>query len=244
MPTPDWLAATTGQPGLAGQVNQFLGTHAVQALYQGALQASEEVTSGSSVLSDTAWYAQSFTAAAGQTAVGYVMVYIVLNGSPSPWPVSLCADNGSGAPLSATPLVTAELPKEFAPSGFAWVPVPLPATGLTPGARYWIVAQQTGDSGDNYAWAETTQTSGASSSGDGVTWASHAYGLTYQAWDQAAVPPLAGTWEDSGARWTWLTWSGGELTEIWEYTAGQAAGAYAASARALAYSGYLPSGAA
>ena len=41
MPTPTWLGATTGYNAYAGQVNQFLATHAVTYLYAGAEQASQ-----------------------------------------------------------------------------------------------------------------------------------------------------------------------------------------------------------
>jgi hypothetical protein len=80
--------------------------------------------------------------------------------------------------------------------------------------------------------------SGASYSATGTSWTAAAYGLTYQVYDQSAVPPLTATWEDSGARWTSLGYNGsGQLAALGEYTAGQAANGYTASDRALSYSG-------
>ena len=235
MPAPSWQAATAGQSAMAVQVNQFLTAHAVTYLYQGALKASSVTTSGSAKASSSSWLAQSFT-----TAAGFVWVYASIAGTPVPWPLTLQTDS-SGAP-SGTVLSSASLPKEFL-GGFAWVPVPLPATGLTPAAKYWIVGQETGDSGDNYAWAETTAGSGAATSANGTAWTAQSYGLTYQVFDQTATPPLAGTWEDSGSRWTSLSYdSSGQLSALREYTTGQTAAGYAASVRSLTWSGGLLTG--
>ena len=74
MPTPAWSAATAGSPGNAGQVNQFLTTHAVQYMYQGALQASSTSVTGSGTTSQT-WLAQKFTAGASQTQIGQVWLF-------------------------------------------------------------------------------------------------------------------------------------------------------------------------
>jgi hypothetical protein len=241
LPAPTWLAATTGYPGEAGQVNQFLAAHAVTYLYQGALTVSQATPGGTGAQSGTAWYAQSFTAPLGQTQSGYVEAYAFVTGSPPPWPLTLQTDNGSGAP-SGTVLSQAALPKEFASGSYGWIPVPLPFTGLVAGTRYWIVAQEAGDSGDYFSWHQSNQSSGASSSPDGVTWTASSYGLMYQAFDQSPLLPLAGTWEDSGARWTWLTYTAGLLTGSQEYTAGQSANGYAVARRTLSYSGPLLTG--
>ena len=59
-PTTTWLAATTGQPPLAQQVNQLLVTHPFQNIYTGTLQASATGGSGSTSTNGL-WLAQSFT---------------------------------------------------------------------------------------------------------------------------------------------------------------------------------------
>ena len=240
MPIPPWLAATSGSAGQAGQVNQFLGAHAVTYLYAGALAASQTTLGSGSVNSNSLWIAQSFTTAVSQTAVGYVMIAAGVTGSPAPWTVSLQAGS-SGAP-SGTPLVSASFPKEFANASLNFRTVLLPVTGLTPGTQYWIVAAGGGDPSDYYTWNKSNQVSGASTSPDGVTWTAQSYGLLYQVYDTTPVLPLTGTWEDSGARWTSYTYTSGQLTGLEEYTAGQTAGGYTASKRALSYSGGLLTG--
>jgi len=233
--TPAWQAPTSGQQANAGAVNQLLGTHAITYVWSGVLAASSTAGSGT-VSSLGTWLAQKFTTAAGQTAAGYVTVTIGLSGSPAtgPWTFSLQANSGS-AP-SGTALVSAAVPKEFLSSGTAAQQVMLPVTGLTAAATYWIVAQSAGSSGNVFQWLKSTAGTGASTSTNGTSWTAQAYGLTYQVYDQAAVLPLQGTWEDSGARWTDLTWSSGQLTGIEEYTAGQTAAGYTAASRTLSYS--------
>lgn len=242
MTAPSWQAATAGSSALAGHVNQFLVSHAVTYLYAGTLQSSRQTAGASSTASNGTWMAQSFTTAVGQTAVGYVMINAHILGTPtSTWTISLQADT-SGAP-SGTPLVSASLPKEFLSGSFTWQMVPLPASGLTASTQYWIVAQAQGDPSNHFTWQWSNQGSGSSTSANGTTWTAQSNGLMYQAYDAAAVMPLAGTWEDSGARWTALTSNAaGQVTVIEEYTAGQSANGYAASARTLTYTSGLLTG--
>lgn len=240
MTTPSWQAATTGQQGLAGHVNQVLVSHAVTAVYQGEAQASAAAGSGS-VSSNGSWLAQSFTTAAGQTAVGRVTVTCLVTGSPAPWTLSIQADSGSSSP-SGTALASTAVPAEFAGVSLAAVSVMLPVSGLSAATPYWLVAEAAGDASDYFGWGKSAASSGASTSPDGVTWTAQAYGLAFATWDQSAVPPLAGTWEDSGARWTYLAYSSGVLSEVGEYTAGQTAAGYAVSTRAVSYSGNLLTG--
>jgi hypothetical protein len=245
LPTPAWLGATAGYAAYAGQINQFLGAHEVSYLYQGAVQASSTAVTGSGSVSQSQWLAQKFTAGASQTVTGHLLLYAYLvTGSPPPWVISLQADSGSGAP-SGTVLASTTLPKEMVPGAAGWVPVMLPLSGLTPSGAYWIVAAEAGDSGDYFAWMRTTAGSGASTSANGTTWTAQAYGFGYQVLDQSPVLPLAGTWEDSGARWTSLGYdAGGQLTTVGEYTAGQSAAGYTASFRTLTWTGGLLTGAA
>ncbi len=236
MAAPAWLGATAGNTAYAGQINQFLATHSVTYLYQGVAQASSTATTGSGTTSVN-WLAQKFTTGAAQTVTGQVWLYAYLPaGSPPPWVISIQADNGSGAP-NGTVLASTALPKEMVPGAAGWVPVMLPLSGLTPSATYWIVAAAAGDASDYFAWIRTTAGSGASTSATGTSWTAQSYGFAYQVLDQSPYPPLAGTWEDSGARWTSYAYTSGQITTVGEYTAGQAANGYTATNRTLSYSG-------
>lgn len=239
---PTWQAATAGSPALAGHVNQFLCSHAVTYVYTGTLQSNRQTAGASSTASNSTWMAQSFTTAAGQTTVGYVMINAHTLGIPTgTWTISLQADS-AGAP-SGTALVSTALPKEFLAGSFAWQMVALPVSGLTASAQYWIVANSQGDPSNHFSWQWSNQVSGSSTSSNGTTWTPQSNGLMYQVFDATAAMPLAGTWEDSGARWTALTSNGaGQLTAIEEYTAGQAANGYTASSRSLTYSNGLLTG--
>lgn len=221
-------------------MNQFLAAHAVTYLYQGSQKAAQITSAAGTQASNGLYIAESFTTASGQTVTGYVMVYAAVTGSPAPWVISLQADN-SGAP-SGTVLSSSAVPKEFVTGIGGWVSVPLPATGLSAITRYWIVAAAVGDSGDKFTWQKSNQSSGCSTSTNGSTWTAQAFGLMYQVFDQTATLPLAGTWEDSGARWTWLSYSSGLITGTQEYTQGQIANGYTAAQRTLSYSSGLLTG--
>lgn len=238
MTTPTWLAATSGSPAKAGQVNQFLVAHQAQYVYAGAEQSSQGTAGSGGVNSNSLWIAQKFTAAAGQTTTGYVVLKLAVTGSPAAWTISLQADNGSGAP-SGTPLVTTQIPKELVSAGSS-VTVLLPAAGLTAGAVYWVVAQAVGDSSDFFTWDKSNQTSGASTSPNGTTWTAQSYGLLFQVWDGTVTGALAGMFEDAGARWTLFSYASGLLSGVAEWTAGQTPAGYAWSSRSLTYSsGFL-----
>lgn len=241
MAAPAWQAATTGYQALAGSVNQLLLAHAVTYVYTGAEQASQGTAGSGSIAGNSLYLAQSFTMGASQTTTGYAVLKIGLTGSPSPWTISLEADNGSGAP-TGTALVSTQVPKEFTATGGGEVTVILPATGLTASGAYWLVAAAQGDSGDHYRWFKSNQTSGASTSPDGVTWTAQTYGFLFEVFDGSPVLPLAGTWEDSGDRWTSLSYTSGQLTGLGEFTVGQTANGYVASTRTLSYSGALLTG--
>jgi hypothetical protein len=241
MAVPAWQAPTAGEVALAGHVNQLLAAHAVSYVWTGAVQAQQATPGSGAVRSDGLWLAQSFTAGASQAAAGYVVVTIGSAGSPDPWAVSLQADS-AGQP-SGTALVTTLVPVEFAQASSVAVAVMLPVTGIVPSAAYWVVAQAQGDVADYFTWSKSNQVSGASTSPDGVTWTPQSYGLLYQEYDTSAVPPLAGTWEDSGARWTALDYSGSEVVNLYEFTQGQTAAGYTASLRSLQYASGLLTGA-
>ena len=232
---PAWQAPVAGQPALAGHVNQLLGAHAVTYVYSGAAQASAAAATGTVSGSGT-YLAQSFTTGASQTTIGYLILSLSANGTPAPWPLSIQASSG-GAP-SGVPLVSTSLPVEFGLSPAVMMPV----TGLSPGTEYWIVGAAQSSAG-YFDWDQSAATSGASTSTNGTTWTAQAYGFSFEVFDGTPSMPLAGTWEDSGARWTSLSYSNGQVTSVSEYTAGQPGG-YTASVRSLSYSGHAVTGAA
>lgn len=240
MTVPTWLAATPGATPLASQVNQFLVSHAATYVYSGALKADEGTVGSGFTGSAGQWVAQSFTTAPGQAGTGYVIITASVTGTPVPWTFSVQA-SVSGAP-SGTALASTPVPHEFVSATAEGVGIVLPVSGLTASATYWLVAAPAGDVSDYFDWAKSNQSSGASISTDGSTWTSQSYGLTYSWYDNSPVPPLAGIWEDAGARWTAYVNAGGLLTQVQEFTAGQTPAGYVASTRDLTYSGSLLTG--
>jgi hypothetical protein len=128
------------------------------------------------------------------------------------------------------------VPPGFAGTSAGAVTVLLPAAGLAASTQYWIAAAAQGDTSDHFTWAKSNQSSGAATSPDGVTWTAQSYGLLYKVYDGSLLPPLTGIYEDGGARTTVYLYSGGLVAGIKEFTVGQTASGYAASARALSYS--------
>lgn len=111
MPTttsPVWNAAQAGLIGNAGatagsaQVNQFLGTHASNEIYQGNVVLSPSDTGVNA--STGPWAAPLASEDVDQpfamsgTAIGRVQIPVTPVGSGADLLVSLCADNGSGQP--------------------------------------------------------------------------------------------------------------------------------------------------
>lgn len=237
--TPVWLAATSLATGLAGQVNQFLGTHASQWIYSGAALVSQQATGNSTYQStQTQYYAQQFTTGVSQTTVGSVNLQVsTVGGSPVtatilPLQVSLYADSGNaptGSPL-ATGLITE--PQVYS-SGF-WVQVPLNAAGLSGSTLYWLVVSPVGTATAYYVLQESNQVAGALTSTDGVTWTAQSYGLMYQIYDTTASGTLLQIIDDNGARTTTFTYTNGLITGITEYAAAQN-GATFQSTRTLTY---------
>lgn len=231
---PSWLGATSGQSAQAGQVNQFLGAHAVTYLYTATQKAAQSTAGSGAVNSNSLWIAQSFATAVGQTAVGRVVLTLAVTGSPAPLTVGLYATS-AGAPTGSA-LVSTAVPKEFLTGSATALSIPLPAT-VSASTTYWIVTTAVGDPSDLYSWSKSNQTSGASTSANGTTWSAQTYGLLYQVYDQTASGSLTHSFEDSGARWTGLTYNGfNQVTKLQEYTVAQASG-YVESSRTLSYSG-------
>jgi hypothetical protein len=232
---PVYQAAVAGLPGLAGQINQFLGTHPTQFLYAGVQQASAAGGTGTAS-SEASWLAQKFTTGSTQTAVGYVTFATTVTGSPVPWTISLQADGG-GFP-SGTPLASVSVPKEFAASS---VTALLPCA-VASATQYWIVAELTGDVSDYFTWAKSSAGTGALTAPDGATWTAAGYGLRYAVYDQAVTGSLIGVVEDSGARFTLLTTGTAGPATVAEFTQGQVVSGYTESSRTFAYSGNILTG--
>lgn len=245
--TPTWLGATSGSLPVAGQVNEFLGTHSAQYLYAGVQTAVQGTAGSTSSTTNGLYLGQSFTTAAGQSTVGYVVVPVstaTTSGSLlATTTLSLYATSGgapSGSPLVST-VVTAEY-ANLATGGTATVkvPIPLPVTGLTASTTYWLVLAAAGSASHSYTWYRSNQTSGASTSTTGSSWTAQTYGFQYAVYDQTASGLMTATWEDSGARWTALTYNSlSQIATLAEYTVGQTATGYTQGLRTLSYSNAL-----
>lgn len=237
MTTPTWQAATSGQPPLAGQVNQSLVTHEAQLLYTGTQRSAQNTAGSGTTDSNGLYIAQSFTTAVGQTAIGYVNLTMSATGGftgLAPTTISIYT-NSAGAPGTAVASMT--VTGEHVSASPAIVTYPLPVTGLTASTTYWIVMAAAGDASHFYGWHRSNQVSGASTSVNGTAWTAQAYGMLYQVYDQGVIPPLVASWEDNGARWVWFSFNGDDtLSMISEYTTGQTTTGYMQSFRSFAYS--------
>lgn len=234
---PSWLGATAGQPAQAAQINQFLGAHSATYLYTATQKVAQSTAGSGGTNSNGLYIAQSFTTAVGQTQVGRVVLTLAETLSPAPLTVGLYA-NSAGAPTGAA-LVSVNVPKEFLTGSATAFSIPLPAT-VSASTQYWIVTSPVGDASNFFTWSKSNQVSGASTSTNGTTWTAQGYGLLYKVFDQSTTLPLLHTFEDSGARWTSLTYNGSnQISGLAEYTAAQASG-YVQSNRTVSYSSGLP----
>lgn len=235
MPTPVWQGATSGQRGSASQINQFLGAHAATLIYAGASFASQATAGSGAVNSNSLYIAQSF-ATGTTTAIGRAFLTVAVTGSPPPLTLGIYASAAS-APSGAA-LVATVVPSNLYTGTPASLSIPLPYASLIASTTYWIVAGATGDVSNFYSFSKSNQTSGASTSTNGTSWAAQTYGLLYNALNQASTGFLAHTWEDTGARWTsFATNTNGTPSSLTEYTVAQGPGQYVYSTRAFTYSG-------
>jgi|SRR6185437_148181 len=235
MATLSWDGATSGQPPLANQINQFLGTHAVTLAYTGTSQNAQTTLGSGSTSTNSLYIAQSFTTASAYTSTRVVLDFAV-TGSPTPLTVSLQSNN-AGAP-SGTVLATIQVPSSFTSAGSLNVSMPLSAP-LANATTYWIVMNAVGDPSNLYSWLKSNQVSGASTSANGTTWAAQTYGLVYQVYSGTSGS-LLHTYEDSGARWTIFTYNGaGTPSQVQEYTVAQGANQYVNSSRSYSYTNGL-----
>lgn len=240
---PTYQAATAGYVGNAGHVNQFVASHVAALIYQGDPSSSE--TTGTAVYSDTytQWLAQSFVQPLTDDTVAYFLLQLsTVNGSPltevfSPLVVGIYADDGGGLPTGSA-ISSVSLLETYVYSSPFWVTVTIVTTGLTPGATYHVVTQRVGDTGGYYVWQQSDQTSGASTSPDGITWTASTYGLLYQVFNSSTSGPLTVISEDDNARVIQFTYNpSGTINQVVEITNAQMPGGELVSTRTLTYSG-------
>lgn len=116
--TPGWREAVNGLIGdqnavnASSQINQLLGSHAVTPIYEGSsIVSADGGTQFSWIVGGNANdYSQPFTMPAGKTSVGRVTIPMMTFGTGSDVCVSLCADNGSGSPVTVSPLASTTIP--------------------------------------------------------------------------------------------------------------------------------------
>ncbi len=107
------------------------------------------------------------------------------------------------------------------------ISVPVPVTGLTPGATYHILVHQDGGDLNDYAQIALDPSALAAAAqarpNGGGSWTGQPDGYSVLAgvWDQSPGGQVLHTWEDSGARITALVYGGahGELLGLCEATA-------------------------
>lgn len=244
MTTPVWQSPTAGQLPRADHVNQFLVNHKVDLIYSSTRGSAQTTAGTGSVNTNGTYLAQSFTTAAGQSNLGFIVLYTSTTGGFTgllpPTTVSLHADN-AGAPAAAA-LQTVTVAAEYVanlPLHNTYLPLPL--ASVSPSTKYWLVMKAAGDASHYFNWDKSNQTSGASTSPDGVTWTAQAYGLMYEEWTWMLTgfsgDPMF-TWEDNGARWTYNDYTiggGGGLSTLAEFTAGQTATTYTQTYRTFNY---------
>lgn len=236
MATPAWNGATTAQPPLATQINQFMGTHAATFVYTGTSFSSQTTAGSGTVQSNSLWIAQSFATGAPTTSCGRIAPVLSVTGGPAPMTVQIRTNN-AGAP-SSTVLVTTVIPPGWGNGTPTAQSIPLPVT-LTPSTTYWLVTQPAGDVSNFFAFNKSNQVSGCSTSTNGTSWTAQAFGIEYTAFDQSIVLPLLHTWEDSDARITETFASGNNVGSFEEYTVAQGTNQYVYSFRTYTYSNGL-----
>lgn len=120
MTTPAWSAPRNGIPGnleasnASAQINQLLGTHGITPVYAGNVVLNG--TGGThftwTAAGNSTDLSQPFVMPGGQTAVGRVNVAVQPTGAGADLLVSLCPDNGSGAPNTSAPIVSTMVPAQ------------------------------------------------------------------------------------------------------------------------------------
>ncbi len=128
---PSWAAASSGTLTYAGQINQFLGTHTIQFMYEGTqlftnhiagninanvfkdFYDTAAVTSlfGANTGAAAQWLDQPFTTPAGGTSITRIILFPVAAGTGKDTTIELRTDS-SGSPTN-TVLASVVLPADF-----------------------------------------------------------------------------------------------------------------------------------
>ena len=243
---PTLQAATTGQPGNAGLITQFLAAHNASFTYSGQALISSQATGGGVYQStQSQWLSQTITTGVSQTAIGSVGLQLsTVGGSPTsaliaPLTVGLYADSG-GQPTGSA-LATATVTCPYVYSSPFWVSVPL-STTVSSSATYHLVTNLVGTAGHYYVWQQSNQAQGAATAPDGATWTNQTYGLMYEVFDQTASGQLLSISEDSGQVITTLTYTAlGQIATVTQYAVTQS-GSSISSSGSLSYTNGLLTG--
>jgi hypothetical protein len=245
---PTWKAAVVSGPGNAGMANQFLVPHNATLIFDGATLQSSSTTGDSNYTTTQGQYlSQQFQTTSTQTTISQVWVQVsVVGGSAltstiDPLIVSVYADV-DGEP-GGTPLASASLSETAVYASGFWVVLPMNVTGLTTSTTYHLVTSPAGTSSTYYVWQNSNAASGGSISPDNVAWTDQTFGFMYQVYDASTA---GSTWqyllEDSGAHWSYYTYSSNLLSSVTEYTVNQVGTGSATYTRSLTYSGNLLTG--
>jgi hypothetical protein len=119
--TPLWQSPVNGVEGdqnsvnSSSNVNQLLGTHNINTVYEGAnIVTPFGGTRFTMVVpGNSTDYAQPFTMPAGKTSIGRITIPMSSFGTGSDVSVSLCNDNGSGSPVTTSPIASATIPASW-----------------------------------------------------------------------------------------------------------------------------------
>lgn len=237
MATPNWNGATAGQPTLAGQINQFLGTHSSTFAYTGTSQFAQTTAGTGGTNTNGLYLAQSFVTGASAVTVSRVALTLSVTGTPPPATVSIQTNTGA-APSGTVVGAATLLPPTFVTGSATSISIPISAAlGAT--TTYWIVVNAVGDVSNFFTWFKSNQTSGASTSPTVAVWTAQTYGFLYNIFS-GTTGALLHTWEDSGARWTTFTYTAQSVpSNLQEYTTAQGTAQYVSSSRAFTYSNGL-----
>lgn len=220
MSTPSWSPAITGAPASAGQVDQFLGTHGISYIYQGAsIGGITSATATQNVNPTTPFVDQKFTMSG--TVIQRFLLRCGITGSGAPLVVGLYTDN-AGNPN--TLLASVSLPTEWvgANSLISW---PLQMTGLTNGSiLHWAFSSPAATSG-NFPVLTTGASAGfvarTATVFPGGTWTPLATSVDISWYNAAVTGRIVNTWEDSGLRVTGVNFTAaGVVAQVYEWTSG------------------------
>jgi hypothetical protein len=180
MPTPNYNAPTVGSTFSAGNINQFLGSHAATLLNQGTSKVSYIVAVTSQQNSNTGaaaqWIAQPFSTVGGQTTITRVELSLYGNTPGFDTTLELRTDN-AGVPSNVV-LWSCNIPADFQ-NNSAWatatgLSIPCNITGLSASTKYHLVIDGTSNTTQFARWstAATSVNNGLKSASGSGSWTS------------------------------------------------------------------------